>query len=102
MEALIFGTLYLTIGILVRRFPNLLAGYNSIPQSDRENAKKNGLKFYASLLFILMGILAITAYPLSIWLDNPQLIVGIPVMVTIVGMIIAIVGANLLVNNKFR
>ncbi|UZD22228.1 DUF3784 domain-containing protein [Algoriphagus halophytocola] len=102
MEALIFGTLYLTIGILVRKFPNLLAGYNSLTQSDRENAKKNGLQFYASLLFSLMGILAFTGYPLSIWLDSPQLIVGIPIMVTIVGMILAIVGLNLLVNNKFR
>jgi len=102
MEALIIGTLFLIIGLLVRVFPNILAGYGSLSQRERENAEKNGLKNYGFLLFSLMGAVTIMGYPVSIWLENPKLTVGIPVIVSLVGMVVAVVGGNLLTNNRFR
>ena len=102
MGALIIGTLFLVIGLLVRVYPNVLAGYSSLSQSERDNAEKNGLQFYAFLLFSLMGIVSLIGYPLSIWLERPTLSTGIPAKVSVVGMIIAVVGGNILINNRIR
>ncbi|MCE7057539.1 DUF3784 domain-containing protein [Algoriphagus sp. AGSA1] len=102
MGIIIMGTLYLIIGQVVRVYPNILAGYSRLSSSERENAEKNGLPFYASLLFSLMGGVVLIGFPVSIWLENPKLSVGIFVLVTIVGLIVSVVGSNLLVNNRFR
>lgn len=102
MEAIILGTLFLIIGLIVRVFPNILAGYSSLSQSERENAEKNNLPFFAFLLFGLMGVVTIIGYPVSIWLENPKLSLRILIIVSFVGMIIAVVGGNILTNNRFR
>ncbi|MFN3999973.1 DUF3784 domain-containing protein [Algoriphagus sp.] len=102
METLIKGTLFLIIGLTVRVFPNVLAGYSSLSQRERENAEKNGLQFYGFLLFSLMGVVTIIGYPVSIWLEKPELSSGILVIVTIVGIVVAVVGGNVLINNRIR
>ena len=102
MAAFVIGTLFLAIGLLVRKFPNILAGYSRLSQTDKENAEKNGLPFYASILFSVMEIVTFLGFPLSIWLDQPNLIPGIISLVCIVGLITAIVGGNFIINNRLR
>lgn len=102
METLIVGTIFLVIGILIKIFPSILAGYNNLSQSERANGEKNGLRFYASLLFFVMATVTFLGYPLSIWLEQPNLKIGIISLVTIVGMIIAVIGGNFLTNNRLR
>lgn len=100
MGALIAGFLYLIIGFVVRVYPNVLAGYNSLPQRDQENSAKNGLPLFASLLFILMGVLCIISYPASIWLEMPNLTSVVQMLVTLVGIMILVIVGNLIANRR--
>lgn len=100
MEAISIGLLFVLIGILLRFFPNLLAGYGSLPQREKENAKKNGVPAFASTVFISMGILVIGGYVLSIWLDSPSLTRSVSLVVTLTGVIVIIVVGNILINRR--
>ncbi len=102
MEALIIGMLFLILGLVIRAHPNILAGYGSLSQSERDNAEKNGLRFYGFLLFILMGVVTLLGYLASIWLETPKLSTTIAMIATMVGMVVAVVGGNFLVNNRSR
>lgn len=94
------GVLYLIIGFVVRVYPNIIAGYNSLSQRDQERASKNGLRFFAFVLFSLMGVLCIVSYPVSLWLEMPNLSTGVSVIVTLLGVVIFIVFGNLLANRR--
>lgn len=98
--AIVVGTLYLIIGLVVRVFPTILAGYSSLSNREKENAEKNGLRFYASVLFLIMGSVSLIAYPISIWLGNPGLSVGIAIIATIAGLVISVIGGGILTNNR--
>ncbi|AFL85468.1 hypothetical protein Belba_2938 [Belliella baltica DSM 15883] len=100
MDALMAGVLYLIIGFVVRIFPNIIAGYNSLSQRNQERASNNGLPFFAFVLFSLMGILCIISYPVSLWLEMPNLTSGVQLSVTLVGVVIFIVFGNLLANHR--
>lgn len=100
MDALMAGVLYLIIGFVVRVYPNIIAGYNSLSQRDQEKATNNGLPLFAFVLFSLMGVLCIISYPVSIWLEMPNLTLGVQLSVTLVGVVIFIVFGNLLANRK--
>ena len=102
MVAIVIGTLFLILGLAIRVYPNILAGYGSLSQSERDNAEKNGLRFYGFLLFMLVGAVAILGYPISIWLERPSLATAIAMVATMVGMVVAVVGGNFLVNNRVR
>lgn len=100
MDALIAGVLYLIIGFVVRVYPNIIAGYNSLSRRDQEKATNNGLPLFAFVLFSLMGVLCIISYPVSIWLEMANLSAGVSVIVTLLGAVIFIVFGNLLANRR--
>lgn len=102
MGAIISGVIFLVIGLTVRVYPNILAGYNNLSQKEQENAEKNRLPFFGFILFTAMGIIAILAYAFSIWLANPTLSSKITLIVTLVGAVIAVVGGNYLKNNRIN
>lgn len=101
MGSIISGVIFLTVGLIIRVYPNILAGYNSLSQKERENAEMNRLPFYGFLLFTVMGVIYLLSYVLSIWLENPKLSSGITLIVTLTGLIFAVVGGNLLISNRF-
>ena len=94
------GVLYLIIGFGVRVYPNILAGYNSLSQKDQERATNNGLPFFAFILFCIMGVLCIISYPVSIWLEMPNLTSAVPIIVTLLGVVIIIIFGNLIANRR--
>jgi hypothetical protein len=95
MGALIAGVLFLIIGFVVRVYPGILAGFSNLSQGDKEKAVKNGLPLFASLLFNLMGAFCIISYPVSIWLEMPNLTSIVQVLVTLLGVVILVVVGNL-------
>ncbi len=101
MESIYIGSLFIVLGILIKFFPGLLAGYNSLSNREKENAETNGLPTFAAIVFGAMGLISITGYFVGIWLDRPSLS-NIWVLVTIVGMIVLIVFGNMLVNRRAR
>jgi hypothetical protein len=100
MENIILGLLFMAIGILLKFFPNLLAGYSQLSQGDKENAIQNGLPTFGFLVFGLMGIIIFSGYFISIWLELPALPKQILMIVTLLGIITIIVGGNILVNKR--
>ncbi|MCH7412177.1 DUF3784 domain-containing protein [Belliella sp. R4-6] len=100
MDALMAGVLYLIIGFVVRVYPDILAGYNSLSQRDQERATNNGLPLFAFVLFCIMGVCCIISYPASIWLEMPNLTTVVPIFVTLLGVVIFIIFGNLLANRR--
>ncbi|MFC5623463.1 DUF3784 domain-containing protein [Algoriphagus winogradskyi] len=101
MESIYVGLLYIAIAVAVKFYPGLLAGYNSLSNSDKENAEANGLPTFTAIVFGIMGMISITAHFAAIWLNQPSLS-NIFILVTIVGMLVLIVVGNILVNNRTR
>ncbi len=101
MEPVYLGLLFIALGILIKFFPGLLAGYNSLSNREKENAEAYGLPTFASILFIAMGLISIAGYFAAIWLNIPSLS-NIFIVVTIVGVIVLIVFGNILVNSRPR
>ncbi|MDF2157555.1 DUF3784 domain-containing protein [Algoriphagus sp. CAU 1675] len=101
MGILVTGLSFVAIGILIKMFPGLLAGYNSLSQKEKENAINNGLPNFAFITFISMGLIVVIGHFVSIWLEKPLggSIVG---FVSIAGVITMIVAGNLLINKRPR
>jgi hypothetical protein len=95
MENFYPGFVLIAIGIVIRFFPNLLAGYSQLSQKERENAIANGLPTFASTVFIIMGALTISGYLISTWMDRPELSSTIGVSVTLLGVVVLIVFGNI-------
>ncbi len=102
MKFLIIGIILLVIGILVKFFPNILAGYSTLSQRERENAEINRLPFISSLIFTLMGLLIIVGYFASLWLDQPELRTNIGMFVILGGMVAILLIGNLLTNKRIK
>jgi hypothetical protein len=100
METVITGLIFIAIAMLLKFFPNLLAGYSRLSQGEKENAMKNGLQSFAFTVFGIMGLLVLGGYFLSIWLDNLSLSGSINIAVILTGAIVMIVFGNLLINRR--
>lgn len=79
MGTIFTGFILLTIGILMRFFPGILAGYNMLSQRERENAIANGLPKFVSNLFGGLGLLILVGYFVAQWLGSPQWVEGLAV-----------------------
>lgn len=94
------GIFFIGIGILVRFFPNLLAGYSSLSQREKENAQVNRLPAVTSLIFGAMGVLFIAGHFASIVLDQPALKSTVGMIVILLGVISIVIVGNVLVNRR--
>jgi membrane associated rhomboid family serine protease len=97
---MIAGIIFIALGVLVRFFPNLLAGFNQLSNKERDKAKQNGLPKFASYILIGMGLINLLGYFYSIWLDQPSLTGTITTFTAIVGMVILVVFGNLIANRR--
>lgn len=94
MVSVFIGVLFIAIGILVKKFPNLMAGYNQLSQKEKENAIANGLPTFGCTVFVVMGLFSISGYFMGIWLDQPGIGDGLGLMVTLIGVVVLIVFGN--------
>ncbi|TVP46242.1 MAG: DUF3784 domain-containing protein [Mongoliibacter sp.] len=102
MQSIYTGLIFIAIAILIRFFPNLLAGYNNLSQRERENAIANGLPKFASIVFVIMGLIVIAGYFLAIWLGKPSLSNGISILTTLIGVVFIIVFGNWFTKERVR
>lgn len=73
MESIYVGLLFIAIAIAVKFYPGLLAGYNSLSNSDKENAEANVVPTFAAIVFGIMGVISIAGYFAAICLNLPSL-----------------------------
>lgn len=64
METTVLITAFILIGIgvLVKRFPILIAGYNTMPQEEKENVDVKGLSTFICYSLVGMGVAPLLAY----------------------------------------
>ena len=102
MQSIYTGLIYIALGIIIKIFPNLLAGYNQLSQRERENAKMNGLPTFAFIVFIIMGALVIAGHFVAIWMDKPSLSSSIFMSVTLIGIVVMVVSGRRFTNDPVR
>lgn len=102
METIYAGLFFIVLGMLIKVFPNLLAGSNHLSNKEKENAIKNGLPTFACLVMISMGIFIIAGHFVGIGLDKPSLSETINTIVFLTGLVVLIVFGNILVNKRAR
>ncbi len=102
METICVGLIFIVIAILIKVFPNLLAGFNSLSHKEKENAVTNGLTTFASIVFGVMGLLVIAGYLVGISLNQSTLSQSIMVAVSLLGSVVIIVFGNSLTKERIR
>lgn len=100
MHYLIVGFLLISIGLLVRKFPHLIAGYGNMSQTERENAKANHVPTIAFLIFGGMGLVTMLGYVASLWLARPEIAGTVMMFALMGGTVILVISSNYLTNNR--
>jgi uncharacterized membrane protein SirB2 len=72
METTIFATAFILIGagVLVRRFPILIAGYNTMTDEEKANVDIKGLSSFLCNGCVMMGIVPIMFYYTCLWIGH--------------------------------
>lgn len=86
--------IFIAIGILVKIFPNLIAGYSTLSQREKENVKGNGFPTFMMVGFFIMGTVLIAGYFIAILLDKPSLNDSLGIFVTLIGAVVFIVAGQ--------
>ena len=90
------GLLFIGIGFLVKKYPDLIAGYNTMSEERKKNVDIDGLSSWMKMGFILIGLLIIILGLASITLGyNSKIHQSIVlVLLPIVGIVIMAIGAK--------
>jgi hypothetical protein len=88
------GMLLAALGLLVKKFPMLLSGYNTMPASRRKYFDEARLTTFVRNSFIVMGLVLIAAYHIFFWMGYPRLAEAVIPVSIIGGAFIIIAGSQ--------
>lgn len=91
MATIFLGIGFIAIGILINLFPNLIAGYNTLSQKERENVKTNGLSRFMLVGFSMMGVVIIAGHFIAQLMEAPSLSKNLNFFVILSGAVILII-----------
>ncbi|MEQ6121437.1 DUF3784 domain-containing protein [Reichenbachiella sp. MALMAid0571] len=90
---LIIGGFLILMGFLVKKFPDMIAGYNTMPEEQKKNVDVEGLSSMMRNAMVLMGLLIAVGKPflgLIGWEINPALfIISVILSITAVMLVLA-------------
>ncbi len=86
--------LFVIIGILVYRFPNLIAGYNTMSEQEKAKVDVEGLKKWSRNVFVVIGVLLIINNYMIHSFADPDYVDYLFYVIVIVGLVILIVGSQ--------
>lgn len=96
----IIGLFLILTGFLVKLFPNLIAGYNTMPKEEKANVDVKGLSSHLRNGMLIIGLLVMLAPPLFNWLGFPS-IANLSMFFTIFGgVILTVITAQKFNHNK--
>jgi len=64
---LIIGGVLIVLGFLVKRYPNLIAGYNTLPKKDKDKINIKRLSSLMRNMLIILGLLLAGGHCILIW-----------------------------------
>ena len=91
MSTIFLGLSFIAIGVLINLFPNLIAGYNTLSQKERENVKTNRLSRFMLIGFSIMGVVIIAGQFIAQLMETPSLSKNLNLFVILSGAVIFIV-----------
>jgi len=97
---LIMGLLFIGLGFLVRAYPGLIAGYNTLSPEKKKNVDIDGLSRYIHNGLIIMGIVIMAGYLLFRWAGWTLMANMVILIVTLVGSAILMMTANRFNHNR--
>jgi hypothetical protein len=98
---ILVGLLLIACGFLVKKYPNLIAGYNTMSQAEKDKINIKALALFLKQLLVGLGLFTIINYFLLHLLNIEELLVlKINTIAIIVGVIIGLIYAN--TNKKFK
>lgn len=63
----IFAVFFIFLGLLVRKYPKLIAGYNTMSPERQKKVDAKGLAAFMCRSFCMMGLLVVVVYYLLTW-----------------------------------
>ena len=98
---ILVSILLIACGFLVKKYPNLIAGYNTMSQEEKDKVNIKSLSAFLEQLLIGLGIFTIISYIIFNFFDiEEKMILYINTTVLIVGLIIGLIYAN--INSTFK
>lgn len=62
-----FAALFVLLGLLVRKYPKLIAGYNTMSPERQKLVDVKGLTTFMCRAFCIIGLLVLLVYYLLLW-----------------------------------
>lgn len=91
----IFSAFFILLGLLVWRFPKLIAGYNTMTPEQQKKVDVKGLKAFMCRVFCAIGILVFVSYLLlRLFMDEASAINISSIVVPIIGVIYLLAGGQ--------
>lgn len=100
--ALILGLSMIGIGFLVKSAPNLIAGYNTMSKTQKENVDIVNLTIFLRNGFIIIGLMIIGGYFFFKWMGLAMIANSMTLIVTLVGVTIMVTMAQRFDHNKTK
>jgi uncharacterized membrane protein YfcA len=97
---LLASLILIAIGFLVKFFPNLIAGYNTLPADKKKNVDVDGLSTLIRNGFIIMGLCVMLGHFFFRWIALDLMADYIILLVLIIGISIMVVKARRCDHNK--
>lgn len=91
MSTLFLGIVFIAIGGLINLFPNLIAGYSTLSQKERENVKINGLSRFMLIVFSSIGVVIIAGHFIAHLMEEPSFSKNLNLLVILSGAVTLIV-----------
>jgi len=96
MTQYFIGIFLICIGFLVKRYPNLIAGYNTLPKEEKDKIDIDKLSGRMKVTFIAMGVLILILIPVLQQMRLSSHITTINIGVILVGTL------SLFIHNNYR
>ena len=93
---LLFAAIFVLLGLLVRKYPKLIAGYHTMSPERQKLVDVKGLTAFMCRAFCVIGLLVVLVYYLLLWDGIAEMaarLVSI-IAVPVVGSVVMVAGAQ--------
>lgn len=99
--SMLFISLFLVaLGFLLRRYPILIAGYNTMSAKEKENVDIKGLSAFMCRCLVAMGVSLSGSYYFCVWMQWWMMVEWVPAVVPLFFIVYMLVKAQKYDHNR--